>query len=197
MYYYTSDIHFGQLSLLAGGRFKERPYQTLDEMHSAIIKNWNKKVTNADHVYILGDVGARGPQMHPELLAQLKGSKHLILGNHDDVRDLRVRQQFVEICHYKKIMDNKNGKARELVLSHYPILMWEGQHHGAILLYGHLHNTVEESLFQKYLAQFNKDRPAAQGESSCAAYNVGMCLWDYTPVSLDEILDWKKAKPIR
>ena len=67
-------------------------------MHAEIIKRWNKKVTNGDDVYILGDIGSRGYQnMHVELIAQLKGRKHLIVGNHDDIKDLRVQQQFVEI----------------------------------------------------------------------------------------------------
>lgn len=62
--------------------------------------------TNGDDVYIAGDVGARGyHNMFPELLAQLKGRKHLVLGNHDDVSDLRVRQQFVEIVNYKELTD--------------------------------------------------------------------------------------------
>ena len=198
MNYYTSDIHFGQKALLKDGKYHERPFTTLEEMQSEIIKRWNKKVTNADHVYILGDVGARGAnQMHPELLACLKGNKHLILGNHDDVSDLRVRQQFAEICHYKKMFDNKGGKAREVILSHYPILMWEGQHRGAILLYGHVHNTVEEAFFQKYLAEFYRERPRQPEETDGAAYNVGMALWDYTPVSLDEMIENQGKKEIR
>ena len=189
MNYYTSDIHFGQKALLKEGKYHERPFTTLEEMQSEIIKRWNKKVTNADHVYILGDVGTRGAgQLRPELLACLKGNKHLVLGNHDDISDLRVRQQFVEICHYKKMFDNKGGKAREVILSHYPILMWEDQHRGAILLYGHVHNTVEESFFQKYLAEFYRERPRKPKETDGAAYNVGMALWDYTPVSLGQLL---------
>ena len=89
MNFYTADMHFGQESLLASGKWQERPFMTLEEMHAEQIKKWNKKVTNGDDVYILGDVGSRGyHNMHPEILAQLKGRKHLILGNHDDVSDL-------------------------------------------------------------------------------------------------------------
>ena len=45
MIYYTSDLHFGQKSLLATGKWKERPFETLEEMHAAQIKRWNDKVT--------------------------------------------------------------------------------------------------------------------------------------------------------
>lgn len=133
--------------------------------------------------------------MHPELLAQMKGSKHLILGNHDDVSDLRVRQQFVEICEYKQIRDGD----KKLFLSHYPVMMWPGQHKGTIMLYGHLHNTVEEQLYQKYLAEFNRDkRPdSSKGESVCKAFSVCSCLWNYEPVTLDEILSKQCSKNFR
>lgn len=192
MIYYTSDIHFGQTSLLKNGRWHERPFQSLEEMHNAIVTNWNKKITNGDDVYILGDVGSRGfPNMHTELLSQLKGKKHLIVGNHDDISDARVKQQFVEICYYKKMTDNSNNLNKEVVLSHYPIMMWEGQHKGTILLYGHVHNTLEYELYEKYLKMFNKDKPPRKGEVLCEAYNVGMCLWNYTPISLKEILEKK------
>ena len=126
--------------------------------------------------------------MHPECLAKLKGNKHLIIGNHDDVTDLRIRQLFIEICDYKELSDNQNGINQKLVLSHYPIMMWNGQHRGSILLYGHLHNSIEEELFQKYLTMFNEDRKPMEGEQLCRAYNVGACLWNYEPVSLHEIL---------
>ena len=197
MIYYTSDLHFGQKSLLATGKWKERPFTTLEEMHAAQIKKWNDKVTNGDDVYIAGDVGARGyHNMFPELLAQLKGRKHLVLGNHDDVSDLRVRQQFVEIVNYKELTDyskgekGKGNEARKVVVSHYPILMWNGQHKGVILLYGRLHNTVDEKLFQQFLKEYNEARTpkASRGETECRAFNVCQCLWGYEPVSFDEIL---------
>ena len=68
--------------------------------------------------------------------------------------------------------------------------MWNGQHKGVILLYGHLHNTVDEKLFQQFLKEYNETRPpkASRGETECRAFNVCQCLWGYEPVSLDEIL---------
>lgn len=166
---------------------------TLDEMHTEMVNRWNKKVNNSDHVYILGDVGHRGyAKMHTELLSQLKGHKHLIVGNHDDVSDLRTRQIFEEICPYKKITDNFNGINNNVVLCHYPIMMWEGQHRGTILLYGHVHNTKDEQLYQKYLKNYKKER-----EINCQAFNVGACMWNYEPVSLKEILENKDKKEMR
>lgn len=191
MNFYTADLHFGQESLLATGKWKERPFSTLEEMHKDQIKKWNKKVTNGDEVYVLGDVGSRGyHHMHQELLAQLKGRKHLVLGNHDDVSDLRVRQQFVEIVQTKKLIDPCHGRNQKLLLTHCPYMMWEGQHKGTIMLYGHLHNTIDEKLFQKYLKEYNQDRVPKEEkkETLCQAFSVCQCLWDFEPVTLEEIL---------
>lgn len=74
--FYTADLHFGQESLLATGKWKERPFSTLEEMHKDQIKKWNKKVTNGDDVYVLGDVGSRGyHHMHPGTASAVKRSE--------------------------------------------------------------------------------------------------------------------------
>ena len=198
MNYYTSDLHLCCQAALANPiidfKFDNRPFNSLEEMQQTIIEKWNKKITNADHVYILGDLDRHN--YNPEvvkILAQLKGSKHLIVGNHDDVRDLRLRQQFVEICDYKELTDNIDGQAYKLVLSHYPIFAWNGQHRKWIHLYGHVHNSYDEVAFKdaiKELNDFYKDRDK-ENYVPFNAYNVGCMRWNYEPVNLKEILEYK------
>ncbi len=177
MNYYISDTHFG--------------YGTLE--HDKIIKeNWNNVVTNSDDVYILGDIGKFGGNTNNEhlcgIISTLKGKKHLILGNHDEFKDCRITQLFVEICDYKEIIDNSNGLNQKLVLSHYPIFSWNGAYRTtkkqSILLYGHLHNNFDEKLFQKSLHQLRRTLGASY------AYNVGamMPYMGYAPRTLNEIL---------
>lgn len=187
MNYYTSDIHLG---------YKNKQWRP-DGADELIIQKWNKKVTNADHVYILGDSGEFGSSKVNEATIQklsiLKGNKHLILGNHDEVKDARVKQLFVEITSYKELQDSFGGKNYHLVLSHFPILMWNGQHKGWILLYGHLHATDEEKIFQDSIKMLNEyfKYKELKGRKDCppaVAYNMGCMLWDYEPVSLKEIL---------
>ena len=75
----------------------------------------------------------------------------------------------------------------------YPILFWQDQHKGSILIYGHLHNTDEYKVFEdclKYTNDFFKDK-TLKGYTDCPearAYNAGTMLWDYTPVTLKQIL---------
>lgn len=182
----------------------------MEEMLEKIKENWNRKITNGDTVYILGDVGMRGSSEDMiAYVATLKGHKILVRGNHDDLSDLRYKQLFEEICDYKEITDHyelichtENCGHREenkrenvkLILCHYPILMWKDQHRGSILLYGHLHNTAEEPIFRRCLKILEDDdsvKARREGDHHLRAYNVGcmMPYMDYEPRTLTEIIN--------
>ena len=195
MNYYISDLHlFCNSQTQAGVNFDKRPFANVEEMHAHFLSLWNTKVTNADTVYILGDIALRG--RHTPLVgfvSQLKGKKVLVKGNHDDVSDYRYTKLFEEIVDYKELTDSVKGQAYKLVLSHYPILMWKDQHRGSILLYGHTHNTVEDAFFQKCIAEMNADEALnlrRRGGKRIHAINVGACMpWiNYEPRTLEEIL---------
>lgn len=114
MNYYISDLHlFHKNVTKEGSNFDNRPFNTMKEMHDVIKKNWNSKVTNADHVYILGDLAWKENEDAIELVSTLRGNKHLILGNHDKATDQRYRQLFVEVTNYKEAKDKM--EEREVV----------------------------------------------------------------------------------
>ncbi len=202
MNYYISDLHFFCKNQTGEGstNHDNRPFATMDEMHNYMLSRWNAKITNGDTVYILGDVSMRGRcNALIALVAQLKGRKILIKGNHDDLSDLRYKQLFNEITDYKEITDNFDGLAYKLVLSHFPILMWNGQHKGVIHLYGHTHNSVEETFYQQCLHElnFNKKLEIKDGKP-IRAFNVG-CMVEYIgyePRTLKEIIEGSEAEKI-
>ena len=73
----------------------------------------------------------------------------------------------------------------EIVAPCYPILFYKNQHYGAVMLYGHVHNTREWKLVEKW-----KNEQWAMGIPS-RLINVG-CMMDYmryTPRTLTELLD--------
>ena len=144
-------------------------------------------------VYILGDMAMRGKNSALlALVAQLKGKKILFRGNHDDLSDYRYQRLFEEITDYREIADSFDGKTYKLCLMHYPILMWNGQHRGSILLYAHTHNTVEEAFFQKCVKELNENKKLnVQQGKPIRAINVGcmMAYMNYTPRTLDELLE--------
>ena len=102
MKYYISDLHLFHENAI---KFDHRPFESVQEMHEVVLKNWNDRVTNGDFVYLLGDMSLRGKNEDLiAFVARLKGRKVLIRGNHDDVSDYRYQQLFTEICDYKEIM---------------------------------------------------------------------------------------------
>ena len=71
---------------------------------------------------------------------------------------------------HKELTDNIDGRAHKVVLFHYPIMMWNGQHSGVVLLYGHTHTSAEESFFQECISKMNNSEilrhPAPSGGES-------------------------------
>lgn len=194
MNFYISDLHLGHKNVTAEGtNFDGRPYANLAEMHEDIKRRWNKRVTNADTVYILGDAVWNVNDETIALMAQLRGHKVLVCGNHDQFRDYRYARLFDEICDYKEMSDNIHGINHQLILSHYPILMWKKMQHGWIHLYGHCHNTYDYEFYHKALLDLNAWYAVRDGDKhkDFLAVNVGamMPYMDYTPRTLSEIID--------
>lgn len=202
MNYYISDMHlFCRSQVKEGGiNYDNRPFENLEEMHQHFLQHWNAKVTNGDTVYILGDISTRGKNdALIVLVAQLKGHKVLVKGNHDDLSDYRYAQIFESIVDYAEIKDVADGKNYKLILCHYPILCWKNQHRGTILLYGHTHNSAEEAFFQECIQKMNVSdvlNLRQTGGKEIHAINVGcmMSYMNYEPRTLAEILEAKNEK---
>lgn len=188
MNYYISDLHFGC----------QNSYENRRLEHDEIIKEkWNNRVTNGDTVYVLGDIGKEGSNKDNEylcsIISKLKGRKVLIKGNHDKLKDYRLKQLFSEIVDYKEVCDNSKRERNVVVLSHYPMLIWNGQHKGWVHLYGHVHMSEEWDVYKKALSSLDYyfAGQSANGREDCppaVAYNVGCMLHDYEPKTLSELL---------
>lgn len=184
--FFISDLHFGHSNAL---RFDHRPFETIEEHDSELIRRWNASVGKNDEVYILGDVSWRNPSIAADTMKQLNGRKYLIAGNHDfKLRNHGAfRSCFEEICDYKVLrMPDKPS----LVLCHFPIPCFDKHLHGQIHLYGHVHISWESELMEhvKHRMQCEQGKP-------CHMYNVGamMPYMDYTPRTIEEILDGAKG----
>ena len=195
--YFIGDLHLWNKNQTYEGTVNHdgRPFETVAEMNKTILENHNKRVTNGDTTVFVGDMSMRGRSDElVALVAQMKGKKILVLGNHDDVSDYRYAKLFDEICPYKEMTISFGGKAYKIVVSHYPILMWNGQHRGTILLYAHTHNSVEDEFFQKCIAEMNRSEELSlrrQGGQKIVAINTGcmMPYMNYAPRTLQEMLE--------
>jgi calcineurin-like phosphoesterase family protein len=72
------------------------------------------------------------------LLARLDGAKHLVAGNNDPPW-LRALPGWASVQDYAELLLD----GRRLVLCHYPLRAWNGQHRGALQLHGHSHGRLK------------------------------------------------------
>lgn len=165
----TSDNHFYHKNII---KYENRPFESVEEMNAIMIENWNKKIEKNDEVYILGDFAFTDGKRATELLKTLNGKKYLIRGNHDSfLKDKDFdKAQFEWIRDYY-ILRYNNYK---FILFHYPIQVWDCQHHGAIHLYGHVHSNSEGH------------HPLL--EELVNAYNVGVDVHEYAPKNIEEFI---------
>lgn len=173
MIYIIADTHFGHANII---RHCNRPFSSVEEMDEALIANWNSVVSPDDDVYIVGDFAYKVE--HPERYADmLNGRKHLITGNHDrkNLKDPEFRKRFVEIRDMLTI--KHDGKS--IVLCHYPLVEWDGMYRGAYHFFGHIHNNENQA--QKIM------------RGIAGAYNVGVENMEYTPRTIDEIIDGSRG----
>ena len=162
MIYFTADLHFGHENAI---KYCNRPFKNTNKMDSILIKNYNSVVSKEDMVYFLGDLSLRGSLYKDYLehiVKKMNGHKHLILGNHDRLYPIDYLNIGFESVHTSfELYLPEIGRC---VLNHDPaaycaINDW-------ILLCGHVH-----TLFRSYKK----------------VINVGIDVWNYFPVSLDQI----------
>ncbi len=180
MKYYISDLHLRDQAIFDKCH---RPFEDLEDMERAIIENWNSKVKDEDEVYVLGDI-ANEKISTIEVYRMLKGRKHLIIGNHDHVilDEIRKSDIFLDMKFIDVIMDLDY----KVCLCHYPLMDWMEFNRNGYLVYGHVHNKTEKNGHAyKEIKEYYADKPA---------YNCGVDVNDFAPVSLKEMMKNKEDK---
>lgn len=182
--FFTSDLHLGHKNVI---RFDNRPFSSVEEMDREIIARWNRKVSANDTVYVLGDVSWYNLEKTKQLVSSLNGHKFLICGNHDRITPSNPCG-FESVVKYKEL--NLPGNVH-VVLSHYPIPLFNRHHYGAYMLYGHVHNSHEWNIVESWKADLQRL------DINCNLYNVGAMIWNYEPVTLEEIVADPRFKPAK
>lgn len=174
MYWFTSDTHFGHANII---KYTKRPFKSLEQMNRTLIRNWNKKVQPTDTVFFLGDFcfkngpngkKGEGVQRNAEhWIEQLNGRIVFIRGNHDSNNSLKTIISEAVI----------DIGGYEINLVHNPAHADKGFKFNFC---GHVH--------EKWKYQMTKTH---------TIINVGVDVWDFQPVSYQEIMEdftkWKKA----
>lgn len=161
--FFTSDTHFSSERAMSLSR---RPFETVKEMDSALILNWNNIVASDDVVYHLGDFGDLNirPYLH--------GKIHFILGNYetDGLKENPALQNGLEKCFESvlphDILTLKNGE--QVYLTHKPSECKKDMFN----LFGHIHGLRKISI---------------------NGLNVGVDANHFRPLSEDDVLFFKNA----
>ncbi len=169
MIYFTSDTHFGHNKLIEQDF---RNFKNVEEMDRILISNWNKTVNKNDEIYILGDFTLKKDEDYiSNILDKLNGKKYLIKGNHDYfIKNKDLANKFIWVKDYYELKHNK----KKFILSHYPFEEWNGSRtNSSYHLHGHTHSLININ-------------------NSIKKYDVGVDCNNYTPISIEEIINLKK-----
>lgn len=170
---YISDLHFGHKNAI---KHDKRPFLSVDEMDHALIESWNARVCDEDQVYVIGDFCYRNSRQEQWYLKQLKGHKHLVIGNHD-YKLLKNEEAISYFESVDKIMQIKDGDD-DIILCHYPLACWNKEHYGSWHIYGHIHGA----------GRGNRDESAEYMKNKLRALNAGCMINNYAPASLNELI---------
>lgn len=132
--FFIADTHFGHKNII---EYENRPFQSVKEMDNALVTNWNKVVSKKDTVFILGDFSFSTQERTKELVHKLKGTKIIILGNHDKAYTYSWWKTagFYMVCKYPTIID------KWFMLSHEPL--YTNVNMPYINIFGHVHSNPQ------------------------------------------------------
>lgn len=187
--WYTSDMHFGHARII---ELSYRPFKDVDEMNDALVNNWNRVVYYNDTVNILGDGCMSQREKTLPIIKHLNGYKKLWLGNHDYPHESNFTSQPQKRAmweeKYLEVFDEiVHGWTDEVVgghrvrFCHFPptgdhtdeerYSEFRPPNDGVPCIHGHVHDSwqVVEAHDGLYI-------------------NVGVDVWDYTPVNEREIV---------
>lgn len=133
--FFTADPHFFHEAIIG---HCDRPFKDAAHMNECLILNWNAVVPTDGKVFVLGDVfyTKAGLEKCEKVMQRLNGRKWLIAGNHDYL----TRQEYLDLG-FEDARDylELSIEKQKVVLSHYPLLEWNGFYRGSWHLFGHAH----------------------------------------------------------
>lgn len=137
----TSDLHFWHKNVM---KFcsDTRPWESIEEMHEALIDDWNNKVKQEDIIFHLGDFSFKGKEATEEILSKLNGKKVMVLGNHDKVLRSSIKNGTFDITDIVDYLEVKVDGTK-ICMSHFPMSSWNQQGRGSLMLHGHCHGSFQ------------------------------------------------------
>ncbi|MDD5589191.1 MAG: metallophosphoesterase [Candidatus Nanoarchaeia archaeon] len=174
MIFFTGDLHLNHSNIIT---YANRPFEDVWDMNDTIIKQWNERVKENDTIFIVGDFGFRmkiGDQTIKPIAFldySLNGNKILISGNHDNRNNVSTIIESMVI---------KYG-GEQIKLVHDP------KYADKKYKFNFCCHTHKSPIFQKI---------NMENEPESYIINVGMDLWNFYPITFNEIMhkfsQWRK-----
>lgn len=154
MYFFTSDEHYGHEAVI---KYNDRPFSSIEEMDSGLIKKYNEKVAPQDVTVHAGDFCwlNNKKDVYERYVSKLNGTHILLIGSHDHW-----------LPDSAKYIWRKRIEGNLIIVCHYCMLTWECSHYNSWQLFGHSHGRLHR-----------------EGKQ----YDIGVDNNDYYPVSFEEI----------
>ena len=172
--FFTADTHFGHRNII---KYQNRPFNDVLDMGEALVKNWNEVVKPSDTIWVLGDFAFTCTMEYAlDIVNRLNGIKHFIKGNHDDYLALQFNAVRPGTWKTVKDADEINIHNRKITLFHYAIESWHHDYKGSWHLHGHNHGKLP---------------------SRGKRVDVGVDVWNYTPVSFWQLKEYMDKQPCK
>ena len=192
--FFTSDTHYSHSNICSAttnwsvNDGYARKFDSLQDMNQRLVDNINNMVGEDDILIHLGDWSFGGFDKIEEFRSQINCKNiHLTFGNHDHHIERNKEgiqklfssvQQYLRLEVVRPLTKSMNEKFT-FICMHYPIASWHDMNQGVIHLHGHVH--LPEHL------------RIAEGK----AMDVGVDGNKLEPISLDEIVEIMKNRPIK
>ena len=172
--------------------WKARGFSSVEAHNEGLIERWNKKCNEETVAFHLGDFifGYDSIQNFKSIISRLNFKTLFVMpGNHNsgwkqvfeeqrnNVWALNANKQVVFIPNYVEAYIN----GQLIVMSHYPILSFNGQSKNSICLYGHVHGNLAKNEIGKL---YQKARALEVTVENCPE-----------PISFKEVKTYFRNKP--
>ncbi len=181
--WFTADTHFGHANII---KYCDRPFDSVESMRTELVRRWNDVVAPGDRVMVLGDFALGRIDEQLGVLAELNGTKDLIVGNHDRPFDPDPRRRAESTTGYLAAGFHSvvQGTIGFTLAGQYPVLV------------GHFPYAGDSHGPDRYVDQrpYDSGLPIVHGHVHTTwrlrgrQLNVGVDVNDYTPVSEDDVV---------
>lgn len=180
--YFWSDLHLGhkniyKFSSSVDPTRRMREFESMEQCEQYMVDNYNRVVKDNDIVYFLGDIWF--DKSHTNVLKLMKkGSKRLVLGNHDNKGDIVFYRNYFDKIHGVFYLNKMRA-----IASHIPVHPrflepeeYSGNYRFSYNVHGHTHDS----------------HVMCQGREGTKIkdyryINVSVEVLDYTPISAEEL----------